>query len=202
MPKRAEGGHRLGSKRDSAIDAAVLDATRKLLVERGYTGTSIDAIAKLAEVGRPAIYRRWPSKAHIVNDTIYPAVGPELDPADDFAEEVSRMVAGAVEVFADPATREAAPGLMNEVRVDSELHANLVAGQLAVFRTELARRIDAAVARGAARPGLDPDLLIDVIAGGAIFALSVRDVQDTAKLTAGLVDLLLHGLLAEEQPGS
>ncbi|WP_306362859.1 TetR/AcrR family transcriptional regulator [Nocardia sp. CC227C] len=197
MTKRREGGHRLGSKRDSAVDTAVLDATRRLLVERGYGATSIDAIAKLAEVGRPTIYRRWPSKAHIVNDTIYPTVGPEMEPAATFAEDIARLVAGAVTVFADPATREAAPGLMNEVRTDASLHDALITGQLASIREELARRVEAARERGEARPDVDADILIDVIAGAAIFALSVRDVEDTAALTSGLTSLLLRGVLAD-----
>ena len=54
---------RLGPRKDPAIDAAVLAATRTLLVERGYAATSIDLIATTAGVSRPAVYRRWESKA-------------------------------------------------------------------------------------------------------------------------------------------
>ncbi len=67
----AASAARLGPQRNPAIDEAVLQATRDLLVENGYAGTSIDAIATRAGVGRPAIYRRWPSKAHIVHDAVY-----------------------------------------------------------------------------------------------------------------------------------
>lgn len=197
MTKRRTDGHRLGSKRDSAVDSAVLDATRRLLVERGYNGTTIDAIAKLAGVGRPSIYRRWPSKAHIVNDTIYPSVLPELDPSDDFTTEIARLITGAVTVFADPAAREAAPGLMNEVRTDTALHDALITGQLASFRSELARRMEAAAQRGEVRAGLDVDILIDVIVGAAVFALSVRDVEDLDALASGLTQVLLHGILMD-----
>ncbi|MGV9414510.1 TetR/AcrR family transcriptional regulator [Nocardia sp. NPDC003693] len=198
MPNKREGGHRLGSKRDAAVDTAVLAATRELLVERGYSGTTIDAIAKQAEVGRPSIYRRWPSKGHIVNDSIYPAPMPELDPAADFAEEIRRLVAGAVMVFADPAAREAAPGLMNDLRSDRALHDALIAGPLATFRAGLAERVEAAVGRGEVWPGLDADLIIDMVAGAAIFALSVRDADDLPALTAGLTRMLLHGILTPD----
>lgn len=174
----------------------MFEATRQLLVEKGYSATTIDGIAKLAEVGRPSIYRRWPSKAHIVNDTIHPAVLPRLDPAEDFAEEITRVVAGAISVFADAATREAAPGLMNDVRSESSLRDALISGQLATFAGELGQRISAAVERGEARPGLDANILIDIIAGAAIFALSVRDVEDLESLTSGLTEVLLRGILA------
>nr|WP_246597797.1 helix-turn-helix domain-containing protein [Nocardia tengchongensis] len=67
--------HRLGPHRDPAVDTAVLDAARALLVEQGYTATSIDAIAARAGVSRPAIYRRWPSKAHLIAQAVFPDVG-------------------------------------------------------------------------------------------------------------------------------
>ena len=40
--------HRLGPHRDPAVDEAVLAATRELLVETGYTGTTVDGIARRA----------------------------------------------------------------------------------------------------------------------------------------------------------
>ena len=36
MPKEPEAKHRLGPQRNPAIDAAVLEATRQLLVDKGY----------------------------------------------------------------------------------------------------------------------------------------------------------------------
>ncbi len=77
MSRQRQAQHRLGPQRNPAIDEAVLQATRDLLVENGYAGTSIDAIATRAGVGRPAIYRRWPSKAHIVHDAVYPVMESE-----------------------------------------------------------------------------------------------------------------------------
>ncbi len=49
MSKDSETQHRLGPQRNPAIDDAVLDATRQLLEEKGYAGTSIDAIARVRE---------------------------------------------------------------------------------------------------------------------------------------------------------
>ncbi|NKZ68426.1 TetR family transcriptional regulator, partial [Rhodococcus hoagii] len=45
MSRQRQAQHRLGPQRNPAIDEAVLQATRDLLVENGYAGTSIDAIA-------------------------------------------------------------------------------------------------------------------------------------------------------------
>lgn len=190
------GQHRLGPQRNAAIDAAVLDATRELLVEHGYSGTSIDAIARRAGVGRPAIYRRWPSKAHIVHDAIYPKL-TRPEGGGSVEEDIALLATGAVALFGSPPARAAVPGLMSETRGDPELHELLVDQPLAGVREELARHLDEAIADGRVRPGIDSDTLLDVIAGTAIFALSVRGAADQRRLARSLVDLLLHGVLAD-----
>ncbi|MBP1161901.1 MULTISPECIES: TetR/AcrR family transcriptional regulator [unclassified Rhodococcus (in: high G+C Gram-positive bacteria)] len=206
MPKEPEAKHRLGPQRNPAIDAAVLEATRQLLVEKGYAGTSIDAIATLAGVGRPAIYRRWPSKAHIVNEAIYPVLDAEegadlteLGTEGTIADQIRALVQGAVALFASPATRAAAPGLMSEVRTNGELREVLVVRQLAGVRVVLKRRLEAARERGEIRDGVDADTLLDIMAGAAIFALSVRDVDDPGPLAESLADIVLRGILPPGQ---
>ncbi|SDC62935.1 TetR/AcrR family transcriptional regulator [Rhodococcus tukisamuensis] len=210
MSKESEAQHRLGPLRNPAIDAAVLEATRQLLVEKGYAGTSIDAIATRAGVGRPTIYRRWPSKAHIVNEAVYPVldteqgadIDTELGNEGSMGDQVRALVQGAVRLFAAPATRAAAPGLMSELRSDGALRDVLLVRQLAGVRAELERRLVSASARGEIRDGIDVDVLLDILGGAAIFAMSVRDVDDPAPVAEALADIVLHGILPEAQASS
>src|ERR1700754_69521 len=101
---------RQGSRRDPAIDTAVLAATRTLLVERGYWATTIDLIAATAGVSRPAVYRRWSSKAQLVHEAVFPDLGPE-PPEDDLVAAVPPLCAGAIRMYTDPVVRESIPGL-------------------------------------------------------------------------------------------
>lgn len=55
-----------GRRRNEAARRAVLDATWEILRERGAEGLTIEAIARMAGVGRQTIYRWWPSRAAIV----------------------------------------------------------------------------------------------------------------------------------------
>lgn len=55
-----------GRPRDPAVDRAILEAARELLARRGFTGTSMDAIARTAGVGKDTLYRRWSSKEELV----------------------------------------------------------------------------------------------------------------------------------------
>lgn len=44
------------------VDERILDAARRVFLERGLSGASIDEIASLARAGKPTIYARFPSK--------------------------------------------------------------------------------------------------------------------------------------------
>ena len=57
---------RRGRPRDPAADQAILDAARDLLARKGFTGTSMDEIARQAGVGKDTLYRRWKSKEDLV----------------------------------------------------------------------------------------------------------------------------------------
>jgi AcrR family transcriptional regulator len=186
---------RQGSRRDPSIDAAVLAATRRLLVERGYAATTIDVIASTARVSRPAVYRRWASKAHLVHEALFPDLGPEA-PADGFADEIARLCRGALTMYADPAVREAIPGLLNDLRSDRHMRRLLSDRLEATARNQLADAVRAARADGIAR-GVDADTIMDVIAGGAWYAVCVRRIKDIEAAAAELSDLVLHGVLAD-----
>ena len=55
-----------GRPRDPGVEASILAAVQDLLIESGYAGTTIGAVADRARCGRSAIYRRWETKAELV----------------------------------------------------------------------------------------------------------------------------------------
>lgn len=181
---------RLGPHRDPAVDRAVLDATRDLVVERGYTATSIDAIATRAGVSRTAIYRRWPSKAHVIAAAVFPDIAGD-DVAPTLDAEIHTVIRGSIQLFGSAAARAAMPGLMADMRADPGLYRKLTDGLDARARQELR---DYLPDGEATRPGLDPDTLLDTIAGAALFAMCIRDIDDMDGFAASLEDLLLYGI--------
>jgi AcrR family transcriptional regulator len=186
---------RQGSRRDPAIDASVLEATRRLLVELGYSSTTIDLIAITAGVSRPAIYRRWTSKAHLVHEAAFPDVGPDA-PADDFVAEITRLCHGAIRMYGDPVVRESIPGLLVDLRSDRRMRRVLSDRLEAAVRSGLATRLDDAVADGVARSVVSADTVMDAIAGGAWYAVCVRRVKDADRAARELAQLVLRGVLA------
>lgn len=57
---------RRGRPRDPLRDRAILDAARTVVADNGFTGASMDAIARHAGVGKDTLYRRWDSKEQLV----------------------------------------------------------------------------------------------------------------------------------------
>lgn len=66
MHKPAKTGHGPGRPRSEAAEKAILDATLRLLAELGYGGLTMDKVAAEARVSKATMYRRWPSKVHLV----------------------------------------------------------------------------------------------------------------------------------------
>jgi AcrR family transcriptional regulator len=57
-------------ERAGEVDARILDAARRVFIERGLAGASIDEIARLARAGKPTIYARFATK-----EALFTAVG-------------------------------------------------------------------------------------------------------------------------------
>ena len=45
-----------------AVEERILDAAKKVFLERGFEGASVDEIAEVARAGKPTIYARFPGK--------------------------------------------------------------------------------------------------------------------------------------------
>jgi len=162
----------IGRPRDPRIDGAVLSATVELLGETGYAALSVDAIARRAATSKPAIYRRWPSKAHLVHEAVFPiGEATELLDTGSLAGDVREMVHRSAAVLTTPPARAALPGLVGEMAADLTLHSALLERFSDILSRGLTDRLDAAVARGEARPDATAAELVEAVAGITLFAL-------------------------------
>lgn len=162
-----------GRPRDARIDDAILDATLRLLGDVGYQAMSISAIAEAAGVGRPAIYRRFPSKADLVVAAVLRLnAGPEpVLPAHPRAA-LGTLLARTAEALTSPGGLATLGSLLAQERRDPEL--------LAAFR----RRVfdpRHAVVHGVLRDGIERGIVaaeadleaVDAILFGAVLARAV-----------------------------
>jgi AcrR family transcriptional regulator len=71
-----------GRPRDPGVEDAALGAARSLLIESGFAGCTIAAVAERAGVGKGTIYLRWPDKETLVAEAIRDAVTVDVPRPD------------------------------------------------------------------------------------------------------------------------
>jgi AcrR family transcriptional regulator len=185
-----------GRPRDAAIDDAARQATRELLIEAGWDGTTLSAVADRAGVSRPALYRRWPTKTQLVFDTLF-GWAEEVLPkqAGQQPEEWLRTaVEVSVELFRDPAVRAGTPGLLAVIASDEQMRTMLWdrAGQPVVELLEgyLPQVDDPARRRAAAQA------VLAVLAGAPLFLQLFGGEADPA--TRAVLTALLEAIVTPE----
>ncbi|MGH8793680.1 MAG: TetR/AcrR family transcriptional regulator [Stackebrandtia sp.] len=129
MPKKP-----LGRPRDERVDEKLRTAVLVLLAEVGYGRLTVDAVAARAGVGKPAIYRRFRSKAELVytlavhdlDESAAPDAGSLRADLAVLTEEICEMVGRAelsvssliADVLADPELAERFRGSFLRVQRD------------------------------------------------------------------------------------
>jgi AcrR family transcriptional regulator len=182
-----------GRPRDADIDARVLAATRDLLEEAGFAGTTIQAVAQRAGVPTPAIYRRWPNRLRLVEECVFPGLDAvAVHPTGDIEEDLARFVAVYRQTLAKPAVRNALPALIAAYQADPEARGSPERG----FRSARPqfRAILAAAPPGRCDPALDPDDLFDLLVGAVIYRTFIHSLGLRPDSPDQTVDLLLRAM--------
>jgi AcrR family transcriptional regulator len=189
-----------GRPRNSDIDEAARAAARQLLVEAGWEGTTLSAVADRAGVSRPALYRRWPTKTHLVFDALF-GWGVEALPKDaDEAPQawLSTAIETSFALFADPAVRAGAPGLLAVLATDDDLRTTLWEGTARPVVERIEQYLDG-VGDADQRAALAQAVLA-VIAGAPLFLELFGSDRVNPRARAALAALV--GALANEVPAS
>lgn len=184
-----------GRRRDPRTRDAITAATRRLLIRDGYDQVTIEAVAREAGVSRPTVYRRWPSKAHVVFDAAFHRgeAGEILTSTGDFAIDLRRFLYAVVEFWREPVVYAAALGILAERHRDPRLRIG--AQQLLDEATQarFGALVRDGIRQGAVPAELDPDALYDTVIGSTFYAVHVRDISDVDAFVTHLCSLVAPG---------
>ncbi|WP_260857298.1 TetR/AcrR family transcriptional regulator [Microbacterium sp. 1.5R] len=168
-----EASRTAGRPRDPGVETAILAAVQDLLVEDGYDGMTIAAVAERARCGRSAIYRRWETKAELVVAAVRALqVSTEVPDTGTLRGD---LLAAALH-FADPDERTATvlAGILSEIGRDAELRAvayRVIGGPpVAALTTVIERWRD----RGEVRPDAPVALVAGIVPTAAFGSVSLR----------------------------
>jgi AcrR family transcriptional regulator len=176
-----------GRPRSLDVDEAVLQATVDLLATTSFAQLSIEQIAKKAGVGKPAIYRRWPSKAAVVAEALGRfAPVPYFDPKRDPADSLRRGLIDFATSMLDSGTAHWLYSLLGEARIDPELAEAIKARYLAprepIFEKAIRRCADAGAIRRDVNLGTVQSLLLGPLMHGWILTGVQPDKEQMTEL--------------------
>lgn len=184
-----------GRPPDLAKRRAIIEATREVLAEVGYTSMTIDGVAQRAGASRVLVYRVWDTKLALAADALFGSMGAfEVPDTGSLEADLRAFVAQHVERMSGDAYLKGLPGLTVELLTDPDLyrwmHVRFVQPSEDGYRAILER----ARARGEIEADIDPRVLTRVISGATTsLAQTGRMSRDTT--TDTLVRLLLGGLI-------
>lgn len=185
-------GRGRGAVRSEAARMAVLRATATQLAERGWGPLTIEGIAQAAGVGKPTIYRWWPSKSALLAEALREGVllHPAPVPADT-GNLRADLVAWLDETFrfsSDPESTAIFRALIAAAAEDDVVGARLEAANPAP--KALAARLAAGRERGELPQATDPIAMAD-----ALFGTVVLRTMRRAAYSPGDAEALADSLL-------
>ena len=181
-----------GRPKDKRIDEDVVLAVLDTLKSKGYRHVTIERIAKTVRRARTSLYRRWPSKRHLVAYAVVSTL--DAEPAPD-SGSLRRDLVCAVDTlrraFAGP-LGQALPGLVADMAHDPELGRIIREEVLIRRRTSIRNAILRGIARAEIRSGIHIDVLIDLLTAPCYFRLLFGHARITRSFIETVVDYAVH----------
>ncbi|WP_179271542.1 TetR/AcrR family transcriptional regulator [Actinomadura meyerae] len=198
---------RRGRPRSEAADARILDAALESLLERGYDRFSVDEVAMRAGVAKTTLYRRWPTKDHLIVTVVarlQDSVPVEYtgDVREDLTRYLGEIVAGLHRMRRagrPAASGDASAGLVAEVAAAAARHADVGAAVQAMFHRRNAlvlTLLERARESGELHAGVEPEVLFDQLAGALYYRLLVTGRPIDGAYVDRLVASALRGASA------
>jgi AcrR family transcriptional regulator len=190
---------RLGRPMDPSIDRAVVDAVLMELKRGGYRSITMEGIARRIGRARASLYRRWPSKRHLVAFAVVTELGP--NPSPDTGSLRIDLI-GAVETLVNGfrgALGPALAGLVGEMAGDPVLARTIRKEVLAKRRRSIRAAFQRGIARGEIRSDLNIEVLMDMLTAPFYFRTLFGHVKLSPAMIETVVDIVLRGAAAERR---
>ncbi len=177
----------------------ILDAVQAVLEEKTFQDLTMEEVARRAGVGKPTLYKWWPSKAALVLDLFRQRlVAPSNVPEELTVEEKIRAQAlgaiGLLNGFLGKVSREIIAAGQSDPDVLRQYREIYLSERRAITR----RWIEAAKATGEMRADTDPEQMIDMLYGAIYYRLLMGHLPLDAEFGNKLVDDVLAAAARDE----
>ena len=184
----------IGAKRNPESAEAILEAAEAVLLEQGYAGFSIEAVARRARAGKPTIYRWWPSKAALLLD-VYHRQKRDVDFGSGISleDDMFRFVRSLLRQWRETPTGDIFRSLVAEAQSD-ETAAEALAGYMRERRAQTGQIAERAKASGEIHPDVDPAMVADMLSGYAWIHLLTGRLDEDDETIRSVATIIARGL--------
>ncbi|MGH7106387.1 MAG: TetR/AcrR family transcriptional regulator [Acetobacteraceae bacterium] len=172
-----------------------MDAVYALLQEKSVRDLTMEAIAKRAGVGKPTLYKWWPSKSALVFAMFHERLTrapAELQTAT-IEESIRTRVRRLIREFRDLFGKVMAE-LIAEGQSDPAILRELYDRHISIRRTNTMADIERAKGSGEFRADTDSEVLVDEIIGPIYYRMLLRIAPLDEAYGDRLIDQVLRGV--------
>jgi AcrR family transcriptional regulator len=178
--------------RSIRAEQAILKATLDVLMAGGYAALTIDRVAAIAKASKTTIYRRWPTKEHLILAVFEQLpIAPAVDKGS-FEKDLAAMFRQFEKIMRNSPMRGVLPMLAAEC-----VHNETLSGALISVneqrRAPMRHIVQRAVERGELGRSTDVELAIDVIQGAILIRMYFLLGSLSPRWIQGLVQMLYRG---------
>ena len=177
----------------AASHAAIMNAVYALLQKTSVRDLTMEEVAKRAKVGKPTLYKWWPTKATLVLAMLCERMAPNLEkPVGLTAEESLRLrVRRLIDAFNGPFGPIVA-GLVAEGQSEPTVRQAFFDRWVSPRRSATVADLERGKSAGELRVDAEPELLNDLIFGAIYYRLLLRSGPLTRRLGEELVEQVLR----------
>jgi AcrR family transcriptional regulator len=185
----------IGARRNPEAAEAILEAAEAVLLEKGYAGFSIEAVARRARAGKPTIYRWWPSKAALLLD-VYQCQKRDVDygGTGPVEEDMFRFVRSLFKMWRERPAGSIFRSLLAEAQSD-EAAAAALADYARGRRAEIGTMIERAKERSEVAADVDPIVVADLLSSYAWSHLLTDRLDEDEATTRAAIRAIACGIL-------
>ena len=186
-----------GRPRSEKARLAILAAAAELLVARGLSAVSMDAVAERAGVSKATIYRWWPSKETLALDALYTewaAAGPAPRDTGSLRSDLLSLLRPWARLIVSRPYGRVIAALITEAQTDP-VFAGEYRGRVVEPRRAQARAIfRRAIERGEIPAGTNVEVALDLIYGPLYHRLLHAHAPLNDRFVRDVVDMALDGI--------
>ena len=186
----------------AASHAAIMDAVYALLQEKSVRDLTMEEVARRARVGKPTLYKWWPTKATLVLAMLCERMAPNLEkPTALNAEASLRLrVRRLIDAFNGPFGKIVA-GLIAEGQSEPAIRQAFFDRWVGPRRAATIADLERAKNAGELRSDTEADLLNDAIFGAIYYRFLLGAGPFTRRFGEELVEHAVHGHRLRDDQG-